>query len=201
MKFTKIKEPWEHFILERIFNKEQLDTLINYPTLKSDYKNADGFRDTIGNRIFLNDKFVNNNPQFKDVMNFINSKTMWSYILDIDLENTYLRPELIDDRYPFEHEVHTDHPDKLVSILIYIDKDDEKNLASDLYIDENTHYKKLKWESNSGVGWVNETDNNKWHGFKSPKYKGKRRILILNWVNKDTWNDETQLYMGYYKND
>jgi hypothetical protein len=195
MKSIKKSEPWEHFLLENIFDEDDFKILKEYPPLDSIYKNAFDYRDTIINRVFINDQFVKNNSKFKNIINFLNNKKVFSKLFEIDLNNGYLRPELIDDRYPFEHEVHTDHPDKLLSILIYIDKDDNQNLASDLFVDKTTHYKKIDWNENSGIAWVNELNNEKWHAFKSPPYMGKRRILIVNWVNKNVWKDKTQLYI------
>ena len=118
-------------------------------------------------------------------------------IFGVNLINCSPRPELIDDRYPFFHEVHCDHPDKVLTMLIYIDKDDEQNLASDLYVDENTHHTKLKWKNNGGIGWTIEPNDNKWHGFKPMKYEGVRRILIVNWVKNDVWKDKSQLYLDW----
>ena len=79
----------------------------------------------------------------------------------------------------------------------YIDKDDEQNLASDLYIDKNTHHTKLKWKNNGGIGWTIGPDDNKWHGFKPMKYEGVRRILIVNWVKDEVWKDKSQLYLDW----
>ena len=86
---------------------------------------------------------------------------------------------------------------KLLSILIHIDKDDEQNLTTDLYSDETTFHTKLDWIPNTGVGWVNSDKENKWHAFTPKEFKGKRRVLIVNWCDKDTWNNKSQLYIGY----
>ena len=36
-----------------------------------------------------------------------------------------------------------------------------KTLASDLYIDKNTHHTKLKWKDNGGIGWTIEPNDDK----------------------------------------
>ena len=197
MKVDIIDKPWKHFIIDDVFSKEDYQILKDFPRLDSGYENITGFRDAIDNRVYLNDKFVNDNPQFKNILRTLNNTDVFEKIFDVNLNRCSLRPELIDDRYPFFHEVHCDHPDKVLTMLIYIDKDDEQNLASDLYIDENTHHTKLKWKNNGGVGWTIEPNDNKWHGFKPMKYEGVRRILIVNWVKNDVWKDKSQLYLDW----
>ena len=197
MKVEIKNKPWKHFIFDDIFSKEDYQTLKDFPRLDSGYENITGFRDAIDNRVFLNDKFVSKNPQFKSVLRTLNDTESFEKIFGVDLINCSLRPELIDDRYPFFHEVHCDHPDKVLTMLIYIDKDDEQNLASDLYIDKNTHHTKLKWKDNGGIGWTIEPNDDKWHGFKPMEYKGVRRILIINWVKNHKWNDKSQLYLSH----
>ena len=197
MKVDIIDKPWKHFILDDVFSKEDYQILKNFPRLDSGYENITGFRDAIDNRVYLNDKFVHDNPQFKNILRTLIDTDTFEKIFNINLSNCSLRPELIDDRYPFFHEVHCDHPDKVLTLLIYIDKDDEQNLASDLYIDENTHHTKLKWKDNGGIGWTIEPNDNKWHGFKPMKYEGVRRILIVNWVKNDVWKDKSQLYKDF----
>lgn len=197
MKVDIIDKPWKHFIIDDVFSKEDYQILKDFPRLDSGYENITGFRDAIDNRVYLNDKFVNDNPQFKNILRTLNNTDVFEKIFDVNLNRCSLRPELIDDRYPFFHEVHCDHPDKVLTLLIYIDKDDEQNLASDLYIDENTHHTKLKWKNNGGIGWTIEPNDNKWHGFKPMKYEGVRRILIVNWVKNDVWKDKSQLYLDW----
>ena len=197
MKVDIIDKPWKHFIIDDVFSKEDYQILKDFPRLDSGYENITGFRDAIDNRVYLNDKFVNDNPQFKNILRTLNNTDVFEKIFDVNLNRCSLRPELIDDRYPFFHEVHCDHPDKVLTLLIYIDKDDKQNLASDLYIDENTHHTKLKWKNNGGIGWTIEPNDNKWHGFKPMKYEGVRRILIVNWVKNDVWKDKSQLYLDW----
>ena len=197
MKVDIIDKPWKHFIIDDVFSKEDYQILKDFPRLDSGYENITGFRDAIDNRVYLNDKFVHDNPQFKNILRTLIDTDTFEKIFNINLSNCSLRPELIDDRYPFFHEVHCDHPDKVLTLLIYIDKDDEQNLASDLYIDENTHHTKLKWKNNGGIGWTIEPNDNKWHGFKPMKYDGVRRILIVNWVKDEVWNDKSQLYLDW----
>ena len=197
MKVEVKNKPWKHFIIDDVFSKEDYQTLKDFPRLDSGYENITGFRDAIDNRVFLNDKFVSENSNFRSILKTLNNTDIFKKIFGVDLKNCSLRPELIDDRYPFFHEVHCDHPDKVLTLLIYIDKDDKQNLASDLYVDKNTHHTKLKWKDNGGIGWTIEPNDNKWHGFKPMKYKGVRRILICNWVKNSVWRNDSQLYKDF----
>ena len=197
VKSSKKNTPWEHYTFENFFSEKDYDTLRNYPRLKTDYNQISGYRDTIKNRVFLNNEFLHNNPEFKSIMFLLNDSKFFEENFDIKLNECSPRPELIDDRYPFFHEVHCDHSDKVLTLLIYIDKDDEQNLASDLYIDKDNHHTKLKWKDNGGVGWKILENDNKWHGFKPMKYEGVRRILIINWVKDKIWNDKSQLYLDF----
>lgn len=189
--------PWEHIIFDKFFSEEHYKVLKDFPRLESGYEKITGFRDAIDNRVFLNEDFCEKNPQFKPIMKFLNNDKYFGKLFNVNLSFCSLRPELIDDRYPFFHDVHCDHPDKALTILVYIDKDDKQNLASDLYIDEETHHTKLKWKDNGGIGWTIEENDNKWHGFNPMEYKGVRRILILNWVYNNDWRDKSQLYLDF----
>ena len=139
MKIKHKKQPWEYIIFDKFFSEEHYKVLKDFPRLQSGYDKITGFRDTIKNRVFLNGDFCEENPQFKSVMKFLNNDKYFGKLFNINLTNCSLRPELIDDKYPFFHQVHRDHSDKVLTMLIYIDKDDEQNLASDLYIDKDTH--------------------------------------------------------------
>jgi hypothetical protein len=197
MEIRNKNKPWKHIIFDNFLSQKNYKVLKEFPRLESGYDTITGFRDTIKNRIFLNENFCEKNPQFKPTMKFLNNDKYFSKIFNVDLSMCSLRPELVDDRYPFFHEVHCDHPDKALTILIYIDKDDKQNLASDLYIDQETHHTKLKWKDNGGIGWTIEEDDNKWHGFSPMEYKGVRRVLILNWVYVNKWKDKSQLYLDF----
>ena len=197
MKVKVKNKPWKHIIFDNFLSEKDYKVLKDFPKLESGYDTITGFRDTIDNRVFLNENFCKKNSQFKPMMKFLNNDEYFGKMFNVDLSDCSLRPELVDDRYPFFHEVHCDHPDKALTILVYIDKDDKQNLASDLYTDEETHHTKLKWKDNGGIGWTIEKNDNKWHGFNPMKYKGVRRVLILNWVYNDIWIDKSQLYLDY----
>jgi|TARA_B100000029_G_scaffold6249_1_gene6728 hypothetical protein len=185
------KEPWQHFIIEDFFPQELYQSIKNTPPLDVDYNTISGFRDTLQGRVFFSNDYIKENPHIHPVCEFLNNKTEWEKY-GCDLTNTLLRPELIDDRYPFFHQIHHDTPEKKITIIVNIDKEDEQNLATDLYKDKDTHSKKLEWKNNSAVLFIPTED--KLHGFDPIKYEGIRRIMIINFVDIDIWRNKTQCY-------
>jgi|TARA_R110001592_G_scaffold60329_2_gene183362 hypothetical protein len=194
MKIEKFQEPWEHFTIGNFFQTQHYELIKQLPPLKTDYSDITGFRDVLKGRVFLSDSYVKQNPQFEPVADFLNNKILIGGLFGVDLTNALCRPEIIDDRHPFFHEVHTDEPNKKLTIIVNIDKEDNQNLATDLYKDKETHAKKLDWQDNSAVLFV-PTDE-MWHGFAPMEYKGIRRIMIINFVDENVWRDKDQCYVG-----
>ena len=194
MKIERFQDPWDHYTIDNFFPTEHYNLIKSIPPLKTDYSEITGFRDVIKGRVFLNDEYVSKNPQFKQVAQYLNNKPYFSGMFNVDLSNALCRPEIIDDRHPFFHDIHTDEPNKKLTIIINIDKEDDQNLATDLYRDRKTHAKKLNWQDNSAVLFV-PTDK-MWHGFAPMEYKGIRRIMIINFVDENVWRDKDQCYVG-----
>ena len=190
-KITEYKEPWVHYVFENFFTNTDYKHLLKIPTLNSDYKKITGFRDAIDNRVFLSNQYVKDNPQLKPLMVYLNDKSIWKEY-GAELDNSLLRVELIDDRYPFFHDIHYDTPEKKITIIVNLNKEDEKNLATDIYVDKDTHYKKLDWIDNSALLFIPTED--RYHGFNPIEYKGIRRIMIINFVDKNIWRDKEQCY-------
>jgi hypothetical protein len=190
-KITEHTKPWVHYTFEDFFPFEYYEHLLEIPTLESDYTNITGYRDVIDNRVFISNEYVEQNPHLKPMMDLLNDKEQWEKF-GVELDDGLLRVELIDDRYPFFHDIHYDTPEKLITIIVNISKEDKKNLATDLYIDKDTHYKKLDWEDNSALLFV--PTENKFHGFDRIEYEGIRRIMIINFVDKNQWRDKEQCY-------
>ena len=179
-------------MVQDIFSKNVLKLLQDISQLSVDYKIINGFRDVLQNRVFLNNDFFNNNPIFADVLKTLNQKKLFERELNCNLDNCLLRIELIDDRFPFYHAPHLDSQEKLLTIIIYIDKDDVLDLGTDLFFDKDEYAKKIQWENNSALFFT--PSNKKWHGFNPMQYKGIRRLMIVNFVKTDQWRDVEQCY-------
>jgi hypothetical protein len=192
-KIKKYNEPWTHYVIEDFFPKDLFELIKQIPSLKSDYTDITGFRDAIKGRVFLGNPHCIENGHLVAVSEWLNQRIYWERNFGCDLSNTYLRPEVIDDRYPFFHAIHTDTPEKKLSIIVNISKEDEQNLATDLYSDKDTHFKKLEWKENSALLFVPTDD--RFHGFDRMKYKGIRRIMIINFVDSNVWRNKNQCWI------
>jgi len=194
MKYSSKPFPWKHYILEDVFEQDDFEKIKSIEINNADYSNITGFRDVIGGRTFLNNDFVEKNPEFKKAADWLNRREYYEECFKTDLSNTFLRAEIIHDRYPFFHDIHLDLPCKNLTTIINIDKEDEKNLATDLYHTKNYHVKRLDWVPNGGIAF--KITKSAWHGFAPTEYKGIRKIMIINYVNIDEWRDKDQLYIN-----
>lgn len=194
MKYSSKPFPWKHYILEDFFELDDFEKIKNIEINNADYSNITGFRDVIGGRTFLNNSFVEENPEYKKVADWLNRREYYEECFKTDLSNTFLRAEIIHDRYPFFHDIHLDLPCKNLTTILNIDKEDEKNLATDLYHTKDHHVKRLDWVPNGGIAF--KITKSAWHGFAPTEYKGIRKIMIINYVNIDEWRDKDQLYIN-----
>ncbi len=185
MKYSSKPFPWKHYILEDFFEQDDFENIKNLKINNADYSTITGFRDVIGGRTFLNNSFVEENPEFKKAADWLNRRDYYEDCFKTDLSNTYMRAEIIHDRYPFFHDIHLDLPCKNLTTIINIDKEDEKNLATDLYHTKEHHVKRLDWVPNGGLAF--KITDSAWHGFAPTEYKGIRKIMIINYVNIDEW--------------
>ena len=193
MNIKNFNEPWEHWIIDNVFPDNLFTALKEHKINDADYSNANGFRDIIEGRTFLGNAYCEQFPNLKPVAEFLNDHKMFEEKFNCDLSNTWCRPEMIHDRHPFFHAIHTDTPEKKLSLIINIDKEDDKNLATDIYVDKETHYAKTEWQDNRGLLFI--PSDEKWHGFAPIEYTGIRTIMIVNFVDKGVWENTSQCYV------
>ena len=60
-------------------------------------------------------------------------------------------------------------------------------------MDKETHYAKTEWADNRGLLFIPSDD--KWHGFAPIEYKGIRTIMIINFVDKNIWQNTSQCFL------
>tara|TARA_B100001989_G_C24473037_1_gene430268 strand:- start:73 stop:657 length:585 start_codon:yes stop_codon:yes gene_type:complete len=185
--------PWKHYTFENFFEQDDFEKIKNIQINNADYSEITGFRDVIKGRTFLNNEAVDNDNTLLSAAKCLNRKEYFGECFKVDLKDTYMRAEIIHDRYPFFHDVHVDLPCKNLTIILNIDKEDDKNLATDLYHSKDKHAKKLDWVPNGGVAF--KIEDHRWHGFAPTEYKGIRKIMIVNYVNIDEWRDKDQLFI------
>ncbi len=185
--------PWKHYIIEDVLQQEDFEKIKNLEINDADYDQITGFRDVIKGRTFLNNELIEKEPSLLQAAQWLNRRDYYEDCFKTDLSNTFMRAEIIHDRYPFFHDVHLDLPCKNLTIILNIDKEDDKNLATDLYHTKNIHVKKLDWVPNGGIAF--KITQNAWHGFAPTEYKGIRKIMIINYVDINEWRDKDQLFI------
>jgi hypothetical protein len=185
----KYSEPWEYFIQDNFLPKDIIEEL-KILKIDSDNTQCDGTRTPVSGRYFFTpdkldmttlrvvDFFRTNTPAFESEFGY-------------DLSDSYMRIELAQDDSNFWQVPHIDTLEKRITIIVYIDG--EGDLGTDLYSspDEDYHTR-LEWKHNRC--FVFKTDETKWHGFTKRPFEGKRKVLLINYVDKDNWRSKDQVW-------
>ena len=142
--------------------------------------------------------FVTNDnaTQFPNLVKFINelqSKETYqtlSKMINKDLSNSYVRVEVICDREGFWLKPHCDIKEKLMSGLIFINKENEsKDLGTDFYNEKLEKVKTVPFKHN--YGYLFTSGPNTWHGMEKKKIFKERRCIQVNYVTFPTdWRVE-----------
>ena len=190
MKFT---EPWEYHMEDNFL---PLNILEDLKSIKIDSVNdaVSGTRTGIPGRHFFT-------PEKKDDV----TKTLIDHILKrthefenkfgYDLSHSFLRVELAQDDEKQWIVPHLDVLDKRITMIVYIDHDDPdiSNLGTDLYAHkDDKNFVRAAWKNNRCL--VFKPTEEKWHGIAKRSYKGRRLVLLINYVSKDTWNSLDQVW-------
>ncbi len=134
-----------------------------------------------------------NSSQFPNLVKFINelqSKETYeaiSKMISKDLSNSYVRLEVICDREGFWLKPHCDIKEKLMSGLIFVNKEGEsEDLGTDFYNDKLEKVKTVPYKHN--YGYLFSSGPNTWHGMEKKKIIKERRCIQVNYVTfKTDW--------------
>ena len=134
-----------------------------------------------------------NSKQFPNLVKFINelqSKETYeaiSKMISKDLSNSYVRVEVICDREGFWLKPHCDIKEKLMSGLIFVNKEGEsEDLGTDFYDDKLEKVKTVPYKHN--YGYLFSSGPNTWHGMEKKKIIKERRCIQVNYVTfKTDW--------------
>ena len=134
-----------------------------------------------------------NSSQFPNLVKFINelqSKETYeaiSKMISKDLSNSYVRVEVICDREGFWLKPHCDIKEKLMSGLIFVNKEGEsEDLGTDFYNDKLEKVKTVPYKHN--YGYLFSSGPNTWHGMEKKKIIKERRCIQVNYVTfKTDW--------------
>lgn len=175
-------DPWKHILLEDFLSFEDFKSLREIA--KNEIKplgNKKKIRlvkiyDTNGNELNTEDTNDGGQPlHYSGLFEsyFEISKSILAY-LDIskiaDIKKINFEMQSIEPN--FSYKVHCDRPDKLLSIVIYLDPD--HNYGTFIHKSESDEGNEIKWDLNSGVAFSARYDHT-WHSFKSNE---KRRTTF-----------------------
>ena len=137
-----------------------------------------------------------NAPKFPNLVKFIKelqskeTHQTISKMIKKDLSNSYVRVEVICDREGFWLKPHCDIKEKLMSGLIFINKENEsEDLGTDFYNEKLEKVKTVPYKHN--YGYLFTSGPNTWHGMEKKKILKERRCIQVNYVTfKTDWKVE-----------
>lgn len=185
----KYNIPWEHFVIDNFLPNDIFNQLKNIQ-IESNNALCDGSRTPITGRYFFT-------PDKKDKLTidvvefFQKNKNNFQINYGYSLKDSYIRIELAQDNESFWQVPHIDTFEKRITIIVYVSSEEE-DLGTDLFSDKKTFVKRVEWAPNRC--FIFKTDNSKWHGFTKRKFKGNRRVLLVNFVDKENWNSKDQVW-------
>jgi len=186
---VKYNTPWEYFIIDDFLPEDILMSLQDIK-INSDNSKCDGSKTNIVKRYLYT-------PQKTDtttsaVVDFFRNNTkLFEKQFGYNLSDSYMRIELAQDNDNFWQVPHIDTLEKRITIIVYIQG--KGDLGTDLYTSPDQHYHtRLEWKPNRC--FVFKTDETKWHGFTKRPFDGNRKVLLINYVDKNKWKSKDQVW-------
>ena len=189
--------PFQHWELNNCLNKATLREIMNI-TIPKGERAYDGTRaaDYSGKgidgklRLFITKENAKEFPYLKKLINELQSKIYYqkiSGLLDKNLSDSFVRLEIISDKLGFWLKPHKDIPEKLMTMMIWVNPYNEaNNLGTDLYNHEFKIVKTVKYQHNCGYFFASGQDT--WHGLEKKEIQKERRCLQINYVTfKTDW--------------
>ena len=190
-------KPFKHWELKNCLDDETINEIV-HTSIPFGQRAYDGTRaaDNSGKgidgklRLFITKDNYKDFPYLTKVINELQRKTNYqkiSNILKKDLSNSFVRLEIIGDRKGFWLEPHKDIPEKLMTMMIWVNPYKEsENLGTDLYDDNFKLVKTIKYHHN--CGYFFSSGNDTWHGLELKDIKKERRCIQINYVSfKTDW--------------
>ena len=208
-KSKKYEEPFQHWELNQPLTDEQLKEIVNAGianpiehNLNYDGTRAiDGgegkFREGISDggkalrfRCFITKDNSNDFPGLTNLIKELQNKQTSEKISNLigkDLNNAYVRLEVICDRKGFWLKPHCDIKEKLMSCLLFVNKHNEsEELGTDFYDSNLKRVKTMPYRDN--YGYFFSSGPNTWHGMEKKDIVKERRCLQVNYVDfKTDW--------------
>ena len=205
----KYENPFSHWELNKPLTEQQINEIINADianpvehNLSYDGTRAiDGgegkFREGISDggkalkfRCFITKNNSNDFPGLTNLIKELQNKQTSEKISNLigkDLNNAYVRLEVICDRKGFWLKPHCDIKEKLMSCLLFVNKHNEsEDLGTDFYDSSLNLIKTMPYRDN--YGYFFSSGPNTWHGMEKKDIIKERRCLQVNYVNfKTDW--------------
>ena len=199
-KHWELNKPLTEGSIREICNTEIIDLNkinINYDGTRAIDGGEGKFREGISSggkaikfRCFIKKDNSEYFPHINNLIEELRSKDAHGYIGELikkDLNNSYVRVEIICDRQGFWLKPHCDIKEKLISCLLFANPFNEsENLGTDLYDEKLNKIKTIPYKNNYGYFFT--SGSNTWHGMEKKEIKKERRCLQVNYVTfKTDW--------------
>ena len=199
----ELNEPLTKGAINEICNTEIVDLAqmnIDFDGTRAVDGGAGKFREGITSggkaikfRRFIKKDNSENFPHINNLIEELRSKDTHGYIGELikkDLNNSYVRVEIICDRQGFWLKPHCDIKEKLISCLLFANPFNEsENLGTDLYEMNDKKLNKVKTVPyRNNYGYFFTSGPNTWHGMEKKEIKRERRCIQINYVTfKTDW--------------
>ena len=186
--------PFKHWELSECIDNQTLNE-ISFAQIPDGERAYDGTRaaDHTGEgvdgklRLFVDKSNCQNFPHLTQLINTFQGilASKISLILNKDLSKSFVRLEIIGDKKGFWLKPHKDIPEKLMTMMIWANPNNEhENLGTDLYNEKFELVKTVKYHHNNGYFF--SSGNDTWHGLEMKKIKKERRCIQINYVSFET---------------
>ena len=186
--------PFKHWILSECLDNETLNE-ISFAQIPDGEREYDGTRaaDHTGKgvdgklRLFVDKNNCQNFPNLTKLINKFQGSlaSKISLLLHKDLSKSFVRLEIIGDKKGFWLKPHKDIPEKLMTMMIWANPNNEhENLGTDLYNEKYELVKTVKYHHNNGYFF--SSGNDTWHGLEMKEIKKERRCIQINYVSFET---------------
>ena len=186
--------PFKHWELSECLDNETLNE-ISFAQILDGEREYDGTRaaDHTGKgvdgklRLFVDKNNCQNFPNLTKLINKFQGSlaSKISLLLHKDLSKSFVRLEIIGDKKGFWLKPHKDIPEKLMTMMIWANPNNEhENLGTDLYNEKFELVKTVKYHHNNGYFF--SSGNDTWHGLEMKEIKKERRCIQINYVSFET---------------
>ena len=186
--------PFKHWELSECLDNETLNE-ISFAQIPDGERAYDGTRaaDHTGKgvdgklRLFVDKNNCQNFPNLTKLISKFQGSlaSKISLLLHKDLSKSFVRLEIIGDKKGFWLKPHKDIPEKLMTMMIWANPNNEhENLGTDLYNEKFELVKTVKYHHNNGYLFSSENDT--WHGLEMKEIKKERRCIQINYVAFET---------------